>query len=191
MDLSGVLIEQPQYQPMNVRRWYLSPEYLLPVISLVKFLWAVTNTIGGFGYTVGTGVWKSLQPNLYFFYVGYDYPYKATDYKMRGPGIPSIEWFYDSSLKTFTRLNGSSVSRRFPWLSAEIKHVDLTLYDITDFIESLRYYNDDETGPSAERVIAAWSLESGIVLDKVGSLKLSVINEEGENEEVELYDCGN
>jgi len=40
-------------------------------------------------------------------------------------------------------------------------------------------------------VIAAWSLESGIVLDKVGSLKLSVINEEGENEEVDLYDCGN
>lgn len=169
----------------------MSPEYLLPVLSFLKFVWSITSTVGGFGYTVGSGVWKSLQPDLYFFYLGYNSPYKASDYKMKGPGIPSIEWFYDSSKKTFTTPNGSSVSRRFPWLSAEIKHVDLTLYDITDFIDSLRYYNDDETGPSAERVISAWSIESGIVLDKVGLLKLSVINEDGESQDIILYECGN
>ena len=183
-----MIVEQPQHV---VRTWYLSPEYVLPLFSLIKFLWSFTNRIGVFGYTIGNVVWKTLQPNLYLFYAGYDYPYRASDYRMKGPGIPSIEWFYNSSNKVFTTANGSSMSRRFPWLSAEIKHVDLTLYDITDFVESLRYYNSEETCPSAERVIAAWSLESGIVLDKVGSLKLSVINEDGETEEVDLYDCGN
>ena len=174
-----------------VKRWYLSADYVLPVISVVKTLWSVGSSVGGFTYNIGSGIWKSLQPSIYIFYEGHDYPYRATDYKMTGPGIPSVEWFYDSSSKTFSTPTGSSSARRFPWLSAEIKHVDLTLYDITDFIDSLRYYNTEESAPSAERIIATWSLESGIVLDKVGSLKLSVINEDGENEEIELYECGN
>jgi len=188
-DLSGVIItEDPQ--PLFIRRqWYLSADYVLPVISFLNLLWAITATVGGFGYTVGTGVWKSLQPNLYLFYEGYDYPYKATEFKLSGPGIPSIEWFYDSSKKMFTNSKGSSVVSRFPWLSAEIKHLDLTLYDITEFIESLRYSSDETKYPSAERVISAWSLESGIVLDKVGSLTLSIINEDDDTQHIPLYDC--
>jgi hypothetical protein len=174
-----------------VKRWYVPTEYIVPLLSLVNTIWSVTASVGGFTYTVGSTIWKSLQPNLYIFYQGHDYPYKATDYKMTGPGVPSVEWFYDSSSKVFSTPSGSSSPRRFPWLSAEIKHVDLTLYDITDFVDSLRYYNTEEVAPSAERIIAVWSLESGIVLDKVGSLKLSVINEEGVDEEVSLYECGN
>jgi hypothetical protein len=89
----------------------------------------------------------------------------------------------------FTNPKGSSVVSRFPWLSAEIKYLDLTLYDITEFIESLRYCSDQTNYPSAERVISAWSLESGIVLDKVGSLTLSIINEDGDTQHIPLYDC--
>ena len=189
MDLSGAIItENPQ--PLFIRRqWYLSAEYVLPVLSLLNFLWALTSSIGGFGYTVGSGVWKSLQPNLYLFYEGYTYPYKATEFKLSGPGIPKIQWFYDSSKKIFTNPKGSSEISRFPWLSAEIKHLDLTLYDITEFIESIRYCSNETEIPSAEHVISAWSLDSGIVLDKVSQLQLSVINEEGDNKHIPLYDC--
>ena len=73
--------------------------------------------------------------------------------------------------------------------------MNLTLYDITEFVESIRFFHDEgvpsvpsaTSVPSAEHVLSAWSLESGILLNKSGSLVLSVIDENGEGEDIPLY----
>ena len=187
---------QRNTQPLVVHReWYISPEYTMYALVALNFVWDLTKTVTGFTYTVGKGVWKTLQPDTYYFFDGYDAAYKASDYSKSGPGVPVVEWVYDSKKKTFVNSMGSQISHRLPWLSAEIKHMNLSLYDITEFVESIRYFHDQGVSsatavpsvPSAEHVLSAWSLESGIILEKSGSLVLSVINENGEEQEIPLY----
>jgi hypothetical protein len=179
-------------QPLIVHnQWSISPEYALYALVTFNFLWTVTKSVTEFTYTVGKSVWKTLQPDTYYFFQGYDAAYKASDYTRSGPGVPPVEWLYDSKKKTFMNPMGSQRSHHLPWLSAEIKHMNLTLYDITEFVESIRYFHDEGSSatwvPSAEHVLSAWSLESGILLDKSGSLVLSVIDENGDGEEIPLY----
>ena len=184
--------EQTQGHVVTYNQWSISPQYALYALVTFNFLWTVTKSITGFTYTVGKSVWKTLQPDTYYFFEGYDAAYKASDYTRSGPGVPPVEWVYDSKKKTFMNPMGSQRSHHLPWLSAEIKHMNLTLYDITEFVESIRFFDDEgvpsaTSVPSAEHVLSAWSLESGIVLDKSGSLVLSVINENGEGQEIPLY----
>jgi len=179
-------------QPLIVHnQWSISPEYALYALVTFNFLWTVTKSVTEFTYTVGKSVWRNLQPDTYYFFQGYDAAYKASDYTRSGPGVPPVEWLYDSKKKTFMNPMGSQRSHHLPWLSAEIKHMNLTLYDITEFVESIRYFHDEGSSatsvPSAEHVLSAWSLESGILLDKSGSLVLSVIDENGDGEEIPLY----
>jgi len=182
-------------QPLIVHnQWSISPEYALYALVTFNFLWTVTKSVTEFTYTVGKSVWRTLQPDTYYFFQGYDAAYKASDYTRSGPGVPPVEWLYDSKKKTFMNPMGSQRSHHLPWLSAEIKHMNLNLYDITEFVESIRYFHDEGSSvpsatsvPSAEHVLSAWSLESGILLDKSGSLVLSVIDENGDGEEIPLY----
>ena len=186
-EVEAQIQEQVHDQPLVVHnQWSISPQYALYALVTFNFLWTVTKSITGFTYTVGKSVWKTLQPDTYYFFEGYDAAYKASDYTRSGPGVPPVEWVYDSKKKTFMNPMGSQRSHHLPWLSAEIKHMNLTLYDITEFVESIRFFHDEGV-PSAEHVLSAWSLESGILLNKSGSLVLSVIDENGEGEDIPLY----
>ena len=198
-EVEAQIQEQVHDQPLVVHnQWSISPQYALYALVTFNFLWTVTKSITGFTYTVGKSVWKTLQPDTYYFFEGYDAAYKASDYTRSGPGVPPVEWVYDSKKKTFMNPMGSQRSHHLPWLCAEIKHMNLTLYDITEFVESIRFFHDEgvpsatsvpsvTTVPSAEHVLSAWSLESGILLNKSGSLVLSVIDENGEGEDIPLY----
>ena len=192
-EVEAQIQEQVHDQPLVVHnQWSISPQYALYALVTFNFLWTVTKSITGFTYTVGKSVWKTLQPDTYYFFEGYDAAYKASDYTRSGPGVPPVEWVYDSKKKTFMNPMGSQRSHHLPWLSAEIKHMNLTLYDITEFVESIRFFHDEgvpsaTSVPSAEHVLSAWSLESGILLNKSGSLVLSVIDENGEGEDIPLY----
>ena len=195
-EVEAQIQEQVHDQPLVVHnQWSISPQYALYALVTFNFLWTVTKSITGFTYTVGKSVWKTLQPDTYYFFEGYDAAYKASDYTRSGPGVPPVEWVYDSKKKTFMNPMGSQRSHHLPWLSAEIKHMNLTLYDITAFVESIRFFHDEgvpsvpsaTSVPSAEHVLSAWSLESGILLNKSGSLVLSVIDENGEGEDIPLY----
>ena len=189
-EVEAQIQEQVHDQPLVVHnQWSISPQYALYALVTFNFLWTVTKSITGFTYTVGKSVWKTLQPDTYYFFEGYDAAYKASDYTRSGPGVPPVEWVYDSKKKTFMNPMGSQRSHHLPWLSAEIKHMNLTLYDITEFVESIRFFHDEgvPSVPSAEHVLSAWSLESGILLNKSGSLVLSVIDENGEGEDIPLY----
>ena len=195
-EVEAQIQEQVHDQPLVVHnQWSISPQYALYALVTFNFLWTVTKSITGFTYTVGKSVWKTLQPDTYYFFEGYDAAYKASDYTRSGPGVPPVEWVYDSKKKSFMNPMGSQRSHHLPWLSAEIKHMNLTLYDITEFVESIRFFHDEgvpsvpsaTSVPSAEHVLSAWSLESGILLNKSGSLVLSVIDENGEGEDIPLY----
>ena len=65
-----------------------------------------------------------------------------------------------------------------------MKYNDLVLYDISEFLQEVKWSGLER--PSAARVLAAWSLDSGIVLNSVNGITLSTINEDGTESNLDL-----
>ncbi len=151
---------------------------LLFVQSVWGFLYQAVST----GEAIGRGVLRSLQTPLYIFFKGSSHPYRMQDYSLTGPGVAPIEWYYNAETKRFvSRLLYTTTNEynthHLEWLSGQIKYNDLVLYDITDYLQQVRWAG--VTRPSTSHVLAAWSLHSGIVLNTVDGLTLQVINSDG------------
>jgi hypothetical protein len=142
--------------------------------------------------SVVRGVKRGLRDNIYVFFQGSSYPYYLDDIQMSSPAIPSVEWYYNAKTHTFIsgRLYNASQqyhTQHIPYLTAEVKYNDLTLYDISDFIDSVRWAGEEgEVMPNADHLVSAWTLSSGIVLQRSEAMALSVINTNGEDMRVPL-----
>jgi hypothetical protein len=164
----------------------------LYTLKFLMFSWSFVSTVSSFVGTVGKGVVRSLQPETYVFFEGSTHPYSLRDLNLRAPGVAPIAWYYDAKKHEFlsSRLFENSShyhTHHLDYLASEIKYNDLVLYDISDFIDSVRWAGEEqETAPSAECLLAAWSLDSGVVLQKTQSLFLSVINGEGNTVRISL-----
>ena len=101
-------------------------------------------------------------------------------------GSPHVDWHYNADTKTFSRPENDGHLHHFPYLTAEIYHGDLALYDITSFTEAL-HWTGGETAPYANHMLAAWYIQTGILLDPSLPLVLRVINEEGETTVIPLH----
>ncbi|NBO60552.1 MAG: hypothetical protein EBU82_06215 [Flavobacteriia bacterium] len=141
--------------------------------------------------TITKGVVRSLQSKTYVFFKDNNYPYRLQDYKTSGPGVAPVEWYYDADKKLFLAFNlhntsTHSISRHFDWLSGEIKYNGLVLYDISDFLEDAKWAGVAQPAPA--RILAAWSLHSGVVLQFREGLSLHTINKDGTESVLQL--CG-
>lgn len=148
---------------------------------------------------VTTSIWASkktylaitdaLSEETYIFFKGDSTPYHSRHVSLDGPGIPSLVWMYNKNTKTFKSSNATSQThpKYLEWLSASIQFNGLNLYSLDDFIEGTRYFDANNTMPSNEILIAAWSLASGIVLDKTIDLKLFIIHSDGREETLSLW----
>lgn len=148
----------------------------------LQFLWALLGQAASTTQTVGLGVVRSLQTHLYVFFQNSTYPYRQQDIVLAGPGIAPVEWYYNADTKTFVShavYNTSTdyETHHFEWLSGLVKYNDLVLYDISEFLQQLRWAGTSR--PSIARVLSAWSLHSGTVLALTDSLTLQVINTDG------------
>lgn len=131
---------------------------------------------------VTKGVVRSLQSKTYVFFKDSHYPYRLQDYATSGPGVAPVEWYYDADKKLFVssnlyNTNTDAITHHFEWLSGEIKYNGLVLYDVSDFLEDAKWAG--VTQPSPARILAGWSLHSGIVLHFMEGLTLHTINEDG------------
>lgn len=132
----------------------------------------------------------ALSPHYYIFFNGVDQPLAFTSVNLRAPGSAQPLWVYSQELNTFFEwpmhetdtINPHSL----PILSLEIKDGDDVLYDLTDFVGTMRVHvrGDDKFSPSISHILGAWTLTSKIVLQP--KLTGSSINSSGESSLIEL-----
>lgn len=159
--------------------------YLVSGFSLLNQTWDFTANLLGFLGNVLKHVSHAFEPEVYVFFKDSFYPYRLADCRLNQPGIAEVEWYYDDDRKLFFKPSADQrENTHFPYLSVEIKYNDLTLYNISDFVESMRWSAED-TPPSADHILGIWMMKKGIVLSKT-HLSLSIINEEGNVETISL-----
>lgn len=179
-------------QVPNEESWQIPPEWGVRALILLNYTTTFISYVGSFIWKLGRGIVKSFQPETYVFFTDSDVPYNRNELNLDAPGVAQIAWYYDASKHIFisTRLFNTSEHihvHHLPYLSAEIKYNDLVLQDLTDFIERVRWAGDlDQGPPSASVLLGAWSLQTGIILQKSESLRLIVINEEGNEQTISL-----
>jgi hypothetical protein len=164
-------LEEPRTQraePPHPHLWIFSTEATLQALLWFNFI--VNLALHGYSFVskVSKGILRSVQSETYVFFHDSSYPYRLQDYQLQGPGIAPIEWYYDADKKLFISANEYETSeeyfpRHFPYLSGEVRYNDLTLHDITEFVNEVRWVSTG-SHPSPKHLLAAWTLHSGIVL---------------------------
>lgn len=152
-------------------------------VMILSFIWDIISR-------VGKNLLKSVKTDTYVFFDKNYTPYHTSDFKICGPGIAPLAWNYSSDNRTFTTPNLNEdgiVLHHLPFLAAQIKYGDLILYDITDFVGRVKCFSQRNVTPSPELIVAAWSLESGIVVSQTGLIQLSIITDEGDSKNIPLY----
>lgn len=146
-----------------------------------------------------TGIWATKKTyaavtdafaeEVFVFFKGDSTPYHVRHIVQDGPGIASIAWSYNKNTKTFTASNAAPHThpKYLEWLSASIQYNGLNLYSLDDVIEGTKYVDTNGVMPSNDILVAAWSLTSGVVLDKTIDLKLFIIHSDSREEVVSLW----
>lgn len=193
-DLSGSLVLAPP-------QLHLTDLYLQGVVYFFRFMAFTTQALHFLWLLVGNvgrGVKRSFQEDIYIFFKGSSHPYYSNDVKLNQSGVPEIDWYYNAATNTFltSRLYANSQTyhtHHIPFLTAEVKYNDLSLYDISDFINSVRWAGTDdpdghqiEPMPNVDVLLSAWSLSSGIVLKRSDQMNLCVINTDGDETKIPL-----
>jgi hypothetical protein len=140
---------------------------------------------------VCNGVYRGITDEEYAFHRGSNTAFSLYKLKTDSAAAASLEWIYSTDKKQFKHVIASSEdeSQYFPYLSAEVYHGNLRLYDISDFVSQLKWTAcSGAERPTAKHILSAWSLETGVVLDVALSLSLHVITEAGEEEVILLAD---
>jgi hypothetical protein len=154
-------------------------------LSLLNVSWDFTVNVLGFVGHVLRHLSRAFEPEVYVFFKDSFYPYRLADCRLNQPGTAEVEWYYDDDTKLFFKPGADRTHQKhFPYLSAEIKYNDLTLYDISDFVECMHWSGEDEA-PSADHILSIWMMKRGIILSKM-HLSLSVINEEGDTASIPM-----
>lgn len=131
------------------------------------------------------------KPSHYVFFDNSYFPYTFHITNTWATGSAPVHLMYDADKRiffpkveglTFQEVIDESKHMCIPILSLEIVGPDGKVhYDLTDFLESLRFVQvDDSPAPRIQHVLAVWTLASGIVPDW-NRFKLSYFDETGEN----------
>jgi hypothetical protein len=177
------LVQHLQVQPRpHQLAWQYTQQFGIQAILWLQILWRVLSTVASATQTVSKGVIRSLQAQQYVFFERSNYPYRLQDYTLTGPGVASVDWYYDASKTLFVSSSLYNTTTDYnthhlEWLTGQIRYNNLVLYDISDFLQQVKWAGNAR--PSAARVMAAWSLQSGIVLSGIDGITLQTINEDG------------
>lgn len=176
-----------QRLPVVVQHPYITREAVLYYsLQFINLVWALLESTIKVTKKVSTSVYSGLQEQTYYFFKDSAFPWDSRRVKLHAAGSPHVDWYYNADTKIFRREESDGHLHHFPYLTAEIYHGDLALYDITSFTESLKWTGGD-AAPSANHVLSAWYLETGILLDPSLPLVLRICNEEGEMKTIPLH----
>ena len=173
-----IVAEVPTHQVV----WHYTQQFGIQAFLWIQFLWQLMSYVASTTQTVSKGVIRSLQNQEYVFFEQSNYPYRLQDYTLNGPGVAAVEWYYDADKKTFVssalyNTTTEYAMHHLEWLSGQIRYNNLVLYDISEFLQQVKWTG--RVKPSAARVLAAWSLHSGVVLSGIDGISLQTINEDG------------
>lgn len=168
--------------PSHQVAWQYTQQFGIQAFFWIQFLWRILSVVASTTQTVSKGVIRSLQAQQYVFFERSNYPYRLQDYSLTGPGVASVEWYYDAEKTLFVSSSLYNTTTDYnthhlEWLTGQIRYNNLVLYDISDFLQQVKWAGNSR--PSAQRVMAAWSLQSGIVLSGMDGITLQTINEDG------------
>ncbi len=182
-------VEATQIVPVHTRvashqeiAWFYAQRFGLQSLLFLQFVWTLLSQAASTTQTVSMNVVRSLQTQLYVFFQGSPFPYRAQTTTLAGPGIAPIEWYYNADTKVFlssTVYNSTNEyqAHHLQWLTGEVKYNDLVLYDVSEFLQQVKWAGTER--PTPVLVLAAWSIHSGIVLNLRDGLVLKTINEDG------------
>lgn len=179
--LSDIVQEQNARRAQFCRRQTL----LYWAIHLTTTVWNAVSWGAYYASKAAWGAYNGVQKETYYFFKDSPIPYSSTKVRTHRPGTPRLEWTYDLEARTFHHAGTEETEvKHFPYLTAQVNHEGLSLYDLTDFVQALHYCG--ATAPSAQHILAAWFLETGILLDTSLPMTLRVFTEEGEETNVPL-----
>jgi hypothetical protein len=173
----------------------LNEIYFQTMMSLLRFFMMTVNFLSAswsVAQKTGKAVRNSFRDEQYVFFEGSSFPYKLEDLHLDSPGVPAVEWYFNATTNTFitARLYANSqhfTKHHIPYLAAQIKYNELTLYDISEFVDSVRWAGEEgEAMPNVDHLVSAWTLSSGIVLRRSPTMVLSVINTDGNDAQIPL-----
>jgi hypothetical protein len=190
-DLSANSICPPALEQLacqKVPQFHMNDLYIQSMVYALRFM-KVSAQFFQFVWllfgNLGRGVQRTFQEDVYIFFKDSCHPYFVKDVQLNVSGVAEVEWYYNSTTRTFLSGNLYNTSETYnthhvPFLTCEVKYDDLPLYDISEFINSVRWAAEESEGmPTVSHLIAAWSLYSGIVLKRCEQMNLSVINTDG------------
>lgn len=165
--------------------------WILTLLTLFQRLTVFLYFVRKYSIRIFSGVYRGIADDEYAFHRGSNVAFSLYKLKTESAAAASLEWIYSVDTKQFKHVIASpeDETQYFPYLSAEVYHGNLRLYDISDFVSQLKWTARTGTErPTAKHVLSAWSLETGVVLDVALSLSLHVITETGEEEVILLGD---
>jgi hypothetical protein len=155
---------------------FISPNLIIWFVGMYNIF---TNAIGLFqknATDIKTIISQLLGPKEYLFFYEYNVPCLRSTVNVEASGSAKVEWIYDADKRVFYQYDYANKYRehpsRLPVLSIEVIENNKVLYDLTDFLDTLRFVSCGDSAPSIEQLIGAWSLSSGIILDTTRNFEL-------------------
>jgi hypothetical protein len=172
----------PHLQPHHEVAWQYTQQIGLQTFLFLQVVWNFISYVASTTQTISKGVLRSVQKQLYVFFEHSNHPYRAQEIHLTGAGVAPVEWYYDADKSLFisSALYTTTTdyeTNHLEWLCGQIKYNNLVLYDISEFLQQIRWAG--RVKPSVSRVLAVWSLHSGIILNAGEGLTLQTINEDG------------
>jgi hypothetical protein len=153
---------------------YIPPIFVTSALSLLSTVWGWMETSNRILKRLSNAFDTLFSPRYFIFFEGTHTPhmFHITNPRASGSAAPNLMYNADTHLffpwslgYTFEELQQLK-HRTTGVLSIELvdKDTNLVHYDLTDFVESVRYVEADDAGePSIWHIISAWTISSGIV----------------------------
>jgi len=118
---------------------------------------------------------ETAMPNVWVLFEGYNafLPLWKV-YAKDAATAPIAMYFAPENYAMYLGLE-SDAKKKLPWLSAQIKYKDITLYSLDEFVEKIRY--EDMLVMTPASIVAAWSVTQGVILNTNLELTLEVIDD--------------
>jgi len=150
----------------------------------------VENTIL-FSRKVYKAIRSVYMPTNYIFFANVNTPYLENKVNIHSPRSALPLWQYSPDTRKFTAwdTHTSLFSHVLPVLSIEILENDKVMYDLTDFIETIRVYNT-QSSPSLGHILHAWILSSELVLDPNRNFMIRYVTDDADTFTVSFNTLG-
>lgn len=131
--------------------------------------------------------------NNYIFFININHPVHESLTHVESSKSALPEWRYIADKYQFlewypggnTSVKTSVTSHSLPILSMEILDGEETIYDLTEFIESIRVYNSSlrSSSPNINHIVQAWMLTARTVLNPSRNFIVRYIDETANTKE--------